>query len=58
MIHQSSSVTEANFDSRAIESHITGMDHEIGMLVGDPCRERRPIVGESGLSRLRCVSEI
>jgi hypothetical protein len=48
-VHQSSGVTEVNFDSRAIESHIAGMDHEIGMLVGDPRREQRPVVGEMWL---------
>ena len=48
-VHQLSGVAEVNFDSRAIESHIAGMDHEIGMLVGDPRREQRPVVGEMWL---------
>jgi hypothetical protein len=57
LIHQSSSVTEVNFDSRAIESHITGMDHEIGMLVIHAASGAQ-LSAKSGLSRPRCVSEI
>ena len=37
------------FDPGAIERHIAGMDDEIGMLVGDPRRERRPIVDQMWL---------
>ena len=48
-VHQMGGEAEVSFDSGAIHSHIAGMDHEIGMLVGDPCRERRPIVGEKWL---------
>jgi hypothetical protein len=44
--HQLGGEAEVSFDSGAIDSHIAGMDHEIGMLVGDPRRERRPIVEE------------
>jgi hypothetical protein len=48
-VHQLSRVTEIDFDSGAIDGHIAGMDQEIGMLVGDPCREWRPIVGKMWL---------
>jgi hypothetical protein len=45
-VHQVSGEAKVSFDSAAIDSHIAGMDHELGMLVGDPCRKRRPIVEE------------
>ena len=48
-VHQVGGEAEVSFGSGAIDSHITGMDHETGMLVGDPCRERRPIVDEKWL---------
>jgi len=48
-VHQVGGEAEVSFDSGAIGSHIAGMDHEIGLLVGDPCRERRPIVDETWL---------
>jgi hypothetical protein len=57
-VHQLSGVTEVNFDSRAIESHIAGMDHEIGMLVGDPRRVSAQLSEKCGLSWFRCASEI
>jgi len=40
---------EVSFDSGAIRSYIAGMNYEIGMLVGDPRRKRRPIVEEMWL---------
>ena len=48
-VHQLSGVAEVNFDSSAIKGHIAGMDYEIGMLVGNPRRKQRPIVGEMWL---------
>src|SRR5262249_9960509 len=43
-VHQLGGQAEVSFDAGAIVSHITSIDHEIGMLVGDPRRERCPIV--------------
>jgi hypothetical protein len=48
-VQQVGGEAEVSFDSGAIDSHIAGMDHKIGMLVGDPRRERRPIVEEMWL---------
>ena len=48
-VHQMGGVAEVSFDAGAIDGHIAGMDHEVGVLVGDPRRERRPIVGEMWL---------
>jgi len=48
-VHQVGGEAEVSFDSGAIGSHIAGMDHEIGLLVGDPCRKRHPIVDEMWL---------
>jgi hypothetical protein len=48
-VHQMGGEAEVSFDSGAIHSYIAGMDHEIGMVFGDPRRERRPIVGEMWL---------
>ena len=48
-VHQLSGEAEVNLDSGAISGHIAGMDYEIGMLVGDPRRKPRPIVGEMWL---------
>ena len=48
-VHQMGGIAEVGFDPGAINGHIAGMDHEIGMLVGDPRRERRPIIGEMWL---------
>ena len=50
-VHQLGGEAEVSFDPGAIGSHIAGMDHEIGMLVGDPCSERRPIADEMWLVR-------
>ena len=50
-VHQLGGEAEVSFDPGAIESHIAGMDDEIGMLVGDPRRERGPIVDEMWLVR-------
>jgi len=50
-VHQLGGEAEVSFDPGAIGSHITGMDHEIGMLVGYPCGERRPIADEMWLVR-------
>jgi len=48
-VNQVGGEAEFSFDSGAIGSHITGMDHRIRMLVGDPCGEQRPIVDEKWL---------
>jgi hypothetical protein len=48
-VHQLGGEAEVSFDPGAIGGHIAGMDHEIGMLVGDPCRERPPIGDEMWL---------
>lgn len=48
-VHQVGGEAEVSFHSGAIGSHITGMDDEIGMLVGDPCGERRPILEQMWL---------
>lgn len=50
-VHQLGGEAEVSFDLGAIGGHIAGMDHEIGMLVGDPRRERRPIADEMWLVR-------
>jgi hypothetical protein len=42
-VHQLGGEAEVSFDPGAIGGHIAGMDHEIGVLVGDPRRKRRPI---------------
>jgi hypothetical protein len=49
-VQELSGITEVNLGSGAIDGHIAGMDHEIGMLVGDPGRKRHPIVGEIWLA--------
>src|SRR5262249_39763451 len=48
-VHQLSGQAEVSFDSGAIKGYIAGVDHEIGMLIGDPRRERRPIVEQMWL---------
>ena len=50
-VHQLGGEAEVSFDPGAISGHIAGMDHEIGMLVGDPCGERPPIADEMWLGR-------
>jgi len=34
---------------RAVNGQVAGMDHQIGPLGRDPCRERRPVAGEMPL---------
>ena len=50
-VHQLGGEAEVSFDPGAIGGHIASMDHEIGMLVGDPCGERRPILDVKCLVR-------
>jgi hypothetical protein len=48
-VHQMAAEAEVSFESGPIESHIASMNHEIGMLGGDPRCEWRPIVEENWL---------
>jgi hypothetical protein len=48
--HQLGGISQIVFGIGAVDRHVAGMDDEIGPLVGNPCRERRPIVSEMRLA--------
>ena len=49
--HQLRGIPQILFDIRAVHGDVPRMDDEVGVLLGDPMGERRPVVGEMRLAR-------